>query len=73
MLLGNLVCIVQAQVVVTLLHNIVYGATVVHTCAVDERLSVIGTRLCVLLKLLSDIVHTLIYYVHFLYFLSLLF
>lgn len=39
-------CIVQAQMVVTLLYNIAYGATAVHTCAVDERHSVIGTCLC---------------------------
>lgn len=74
-LLGDLVCIVQTQMAVTLLHNVVYGATVVHvhTCAIDERHGVIGTRLCVLLKLLTAIVHTLTHHVHFPYFLSLLF
>lgn len=34
-LLGDLVCIVQTQMAVTLLHNVVYGATVVHTCAAE--------------------------------------
>lgn len=72
-LLGDLVCVVHTQMAETLLHSVVYGATVVHTCAVDGRHGVIGTRLCVLLKLLTAVVHTLTHHVHFPYFLSLLF